>query len=271
ERLQAEGFEVEHLPVGADGCVSVDRAAALLRDDTALVSLMLANNDLGTLQPVAEVAALAHEKGALVHSDGVQALGKVPLNVADLGVDLLSLSAHKIYGPKGVGALYCRRGLRLEGLQYGGEQERGVRPGTENVLGIIGFGCAATLAIVDLDQEAARLDALRCRLEAALLAGVAGAWINGAQAKRLPNTINISLPQLKGEAAAINLDMRDVAVSTGAACSSADGQPSHVLLAMGQSPDDARHSLRLSLGRETSVEIVDRVVATILELVARLG
>lgn len=269
--LQREGFEVEKLPVDAQGRLALDAAAALLRDDTALVSLMLANNDTGTLQPVAELAPLVHARGALLHSDVVQALGKIAIDVGALGVDLASISAHKIHGPKGVGALYRRRGISLVPLLHGGQQERTIRPGTENVPGIVGFGRACALARAHLADETSRLTALRNRFEAALLARLPGCTVNGENAPRLPNTSNVAFLGLEGELLAINLDLLGVAVSTGAACSSQSGEPSHVLLAMGQTAEQARSSLRLSLGRETDEETVDRAVEAVVEAVALLG
>jgi len=224
---------------------------------------MLANNDVGTLQPVAELSALTRGRGVLLHTDAVQAVGKIPVDVKALGVDLLSFSAHKIHGPRGAGALFVRKGTRLSPVLFGGHQERGLRPGTENVAAIAGFGKACELASARLEQDSARLTALRDSFEAAVRERVAGAVVNGLGAPRLANTSNIGFEGLDGEMLAMNLDLLGVAVSTGAACSSGDREPSHVLLAMGRPPALARSAVRFSLGRDnTSEEIalaVDRI------------
>ncbi len=269
--LERSGCSVSRLPVDREGQVDPAAAGAAVREETALVSVMLANNDTGVIQPVAAIAAAVRERGeALVHSDAVQAAGKLPLMVAALGVDLLSFSGHKLHGPQGVGALYVRRGIRLAPLIFGGHQERGLRPGTENVAAIAGFGKACELAAERLEADAARLERLRNHFEAALLEQVPGAEVNGRGAPRLPNTSNLGFAGLDNEALAINLDLLGVAVSTGAACSSLDREPSHVLLAMGRSPAEARSSLRFSFGRSTTeaelaraVELVGRAVESL--------
>jgi cysteine desulfurase len=212
---------------------------------------------------VAEIARRAKARGALVHSDAVQAVGKIPVDVKTLGLDLLSFSAHKLNGPKGVGALYIRKGVKLEPRLFGGHQEKSLRPGTENVPGLAGFGKACELAAQRLEEDARNLTALRTFLEEEILRRVPGSRLNGAKAPRLPNTANLAFEGLDGEALAINLDLLQVAVSTGAACSAADKEPSHVLLAMGRTPIEARSSLRFSLGRtntrEETTETVDRL------------
>jgi cysteine desulfurase len=265
--LAEEGVPVEAVRVGGDGVVDLDDLRAKLDDTTALVAVMLANNETGLLQPVAEVARLAHEKGALVHCDGVQAAGKVPVDVRALDVDLLALSAHKIYGPQGVGALVVRRGTRMKPLLRGGSQERNRRAGTENVAGIVGLGRAAQLAAQDLAGEAARLAALRDRLEARLLA-VPGTRRNG-EGPRVPNTLNVSFERTEAESLLLALDLTGVAVSTGAACAAGAMEPSHVLRAMGLPLPRVQASLRLSLGRSTTEAAVDRAADLIASAVVR--
>jgi cysteine desulfurase len=265
--LAEEGVPVEAVRVGGDGVVDLDDLRAKLDDTTALVAVMLANNETGLLQPVAEVARLAHQKGALVHCDGVQAAGKVPVDVRALDVDLLALSAHKIYGPQGVGALVVRRGTRMKPLLRGGSQERNRRAGTENVAGIVGLGRAAQLAAQDLAGEAARLAALRDRLEARLLA-VPGTRRNG-EGPRVPNTLNVSFERTEAESLLLALDLTGVAVSTGAACAAGAMEPSHVLRAMGLPLPRVQASLRLSLGRSTTEAAVDRAADLIASAVVR--
>ena len=270
EQLRGEGFELELMPVDAEGRVRLAAAVAALRGDTALVSLMAVNNDLGTVQPLAELARRARACGAIVHSDGVQALGKLSMDLRELPVDLLSISSHKIYGPKGVGALYVRRGLVLESLLFGGSQERRLRPGTENLPGIAGFGCAAEQLEARFTAEDQRLRELRDWMEAALTATISDAWVNGERAPRVSNTSNVGFAGVDGEALAIQLDLRGIAVSTGAACSSSNSDPSHVLVAMGQSAVRAKASLRISLGRQTTRAELECFVAAANEVVQRL-
>jgi cysteine desulfurase len=265
--LAEEGVPVEAVRVGGDGVVDLDDLRAKLDDTTALVAVMLANNETGLLQPVAEVARLAHEKGALVHCDGVQAAGKVPVDVRALDVDLLALSAHKIYGPQGAGALVVRRRTRMKPLLRGGSQERNRRAVTENVAGIVGLGRAAQLAAQDLAGEAARLAALRDRLEARLLA-VPGTRRNG-EGPRVPNTLNVSFERTEAESLLLALDLTGVAVSTGAACAAGAMEPSHVLRAMGLPLPRVQASLRLSLGRSTTEAAVDRAADLIASAVVR--
>jgi len=264
--LEQRGFEVTYLPVDGDGLLDPRDVSRALRDDTALVSVMLANNDVGTIQPLAEVASVAKEYGALVHTDAVQAVGKIPVNVDLLGVDFLSLSAHKLYGPKGIGALYVRRGTSLEPILYGGHQERRLRAGTENVPAIAGLGKACELAAARLDQQQQLIRSLRDRFEDAVLEQIEGVRLNGHPTLRIPNTSNISFAGVDSEMLAINLDLVGVAVSTGAACSSGDHEPSHVLLAMGRTPDEALSSVRFSFGMENTQEDVDQVVKLLREI-----
>jgi cysteine desulfurase len=267
QALQKDGWGVELVPVTGAGRVEVDAVGERVDDSAALVSLMLANNETGVLQPVSEVAALAHERGALVHSDAVQAAGKVAVSADDLGVDLLSLSAHKIYGPKGVGALYVRRGTALAPLVTGGSQERNRRAGTLDVAGIVGFGAASVLARERLGHEALHIAELRDRLEQQLLA-LPGAARNGEE-PRVPNTTNVSFEGCDAEGLLMMLDLEGIAVSTGAACDAGGVEPSHVLKAMGLSPERVESSLRLSLGRSTSPSDVDRAAEVVRACVER--
>jgi len=248
--LAEDGFPVDTVLVDAQGRVDLDDLRAKVDDRTALVSIMLANNETGVLQPVAEAARLARERGAFVHCDAVQAAGKVPVDVRTLDVDLLTLSAHKIYGPKGVGLLYVRRGTPMKALVRGGAQERNRRAGTENVAGIVGLGAAALLAREHLEADGARLRGLRDRFEAELLA-IAGAARNGAE-PRVPNTTNVSFAATEAEGLLMALDLMGVAVSTGAACAAGGIEPSHVLRAMGLPAERVQASLRFSLGRATT-------------------
>ena len=268
--LARRGWTTTLLEVDQSGIVSPDRLKKAMTDDTALVSVMHANNEIGTIQPIAELAAVAHEHGALMHTDAVQSVGKIPVDVRALGVDLLSLSAHKFNGPKGVGALWIRRGTRMQAIQTGGKHERGRRAGTENVSGIVGLGVAASLAADKLSPEAARVGALRDRLEEAVLRTVAGTAINGARMHRVPNTTNISFDRVEAESLLIALDLEGVAVSTGSACSSGTLEPSHVLKAMGFPPHRTQNSLRFSLGVFSTPEDVDRVVEILPRLVDKL-
>jgi cysteine desulfurase len=262
--LQEQGRPVVILPVDGEGRVRISDVQAAAGPEVALFSVMLANNDTGTVQPVAEIARAATACGALCHSDAVQATGKVPVDVGQLGLSLLSLSSHKLHGPKGVGALYVRRGIRMAPLMHGGRQERSLRPGTENVPGIVGFGKACELSRIRLAEDSRRVAGLRDAFEREILGRVAGTRINGG-GQRLPNTSNIAFPGLDGEALAVNLDMLGLAASTGSACSAADHTPSHVLLAMGQDEARARSSVRFSFGRETSDEEIDRAVALVVQ------
>jgi len=248
--LRDEGRPVAIVRVGERGAVDLEDVAASLGETTALVSVMLANNETGVLQPVAEAARLARAAGALVHCDAVQGAGKVVVDVRALGVDLLTLSAHKIYGPKGVGCLYVRRGTPLAALVRGGGQERNRRAGTENVAGVVGFGAAAALARESLPADAIRVAALRDRLEARLLA-IPGARRNG-EGPRVPNTTNVSFEGVEAEGLLIALDLEGIAVSTGAACAAGGVEPSHVLRAMGLPAERVQSSLRFSLGRATT-------------------
>lgn len=268
--LGKRGWTTTLLPVDESGIVSPDALRTALTDETAVVSVMHANNEIGTVQPVAELARLAHERGALFHTDAVQTAGKIPVDVKALGVDLLSISAHKFYGPKGVGALWIRRGLRLLPTLTGGKQERSRRAGTENVAGIVGMGVAAAAARAKMTDEAARLAALRDRLEEGILRAVPGTVVNGARTPRVANTTNVSFDRIEAESLLIALDLEGVAVSTGSACSSGTLEPSHVLKAMGFPPHRTQNSIRFSLGAANTDAEVDRVIAVLPGVVNKL-
>jgi cysteine desulfurase len=254
--LARRGWAVTLLPVDATGIVAPEALEAALTPETALVSVMHANNEIGTIQPIAELARLAHARGALFHTDAVQSVSKIPVDVRALGIDLLSLSGHKFNGPKGAGALWIRRGTRLTAHTTGGKHERSRRAGTENVPAITGLGVAAALAAAKLASESARLTALRDELEAAVLARVPGTAINGQRDRRVPNTSNISIDGVEAESLLIALDLEGIAVSTGSACSSGTLEPSHVLRAMGLPAHRTQNSIRISLGAgNTSHEV----------------
>jgi len=268
--LARRGWRTTILPVDQSGIVSPDRLREVITDDTALVSVMHANNEIGTIQPVAEMAAIAHEHGALMHSDGVQSAGKISVDVRSLGLDLFSISAHKFNGPKGAGALWIKRGTRVQAILTGGKHERNRRAGTENVPAIAGMGAAARLAVAKLDDESARVAALRDRLETGILRAVDGTAVNGARDRRVPNTTNISFERVEAESLLIALDLEGIAVSTGSACSSGTLEPSHVLRAMGFPPHRTQNSLRFSLGMFSTAEEVDRVIEVLPRLVEKL-
>ena len=259
QALEAEGVRVTYVGVSAEGVVNPEDIRRALTPETVLITVMHANNELGTVQPIAEIARIARERKFAFHTDAVQSVGKLPLDVKALGVDLLSLSAHKLYGPKGVGALYVRRGLRLKPLFFGGHHERDRRPGTENVAGIVGFGAAAELARQHLEEEGERLAELRDQLERSILERVPHVSANGGGAPRTPNTTNIYFDFVEGEALVIALDLKGIACSTGAACSAGAVEPSHVLSAIGLPAERARASMRFSLGRQTTREEIDYV------------
>jgi cysteine desulfurase len=273
QALEKQGVAVTYLPVDREGLVSLGALRQAIRKETVLITVMHANNELGTVQPLQEIGRIAADADVYFHTDAVQSAGKLQIDVNALRLDLLSLSGHKFYAPKGVGALYIRGGTRLQQLLYGGHHQRGYRPGTENVAGIAGLGKAAELAKKSLAEDAARISALRDRLERGLLSRVPHSQANGAQAPRTPNTTNITFPGIEGEALVIALDLKGLACSTGAACSSGAVEPSHVLTAIGLSPEDARSSLRFSLGRHTTdaeiefaLEIVPAAVDQLREL-----
>jgi cysteine desulfurase len=272
QALEKRGFRVTYLAVDRDGRIDLFTLRDTLRQhpETALVTVMHANNELGTVQPVEEIGGIAAEADVYFHTDAVQSAGKIPIDVNVQKIDLLSLSGHKLYAPKGIGALYIRGGTRLRQLLYGGHHQRGFRPGTENVAGIVGLGKAAQLAKGSLDSDGKRVSALRDKLERTLVQIVPDARINGAGAPRTPNTTNITFPGIEGEALVIALDLKGLACSTGAACSSGAVEPSHVLTAIGLPADEARASLRFSLGRHTTTADIDFALQVVPATVAQL-
>jgi cysteine desulfurase len=263
QSLAQQGVVVTYLPVSREGLVNPAEIRSALRPDTALITIMHANNELGTVQPLEEIGRIAAEADVYFHTDAVQSAGKIPVDVKALQLDLLSLSGHKFYAPKGIGALYIKSGTRLRQLLFGGHHQRGFRPGTENVPGIVGLGKAAELARLTLAEDANRISALREQLERELLARIPDCFANAANAPCTPNTTNLTFPGIEGEALIISLDLKGLACSTGAACSSGALEPSHVLTAIGLSPAEARASIRFSLGRHTTPQ----QIATALEIV----
>jgi cysteine desulfurase len=271
KHLEETGCEVTYLPVDGCGLVDPEDVRRALRPNTKLISIMMANNETGVLQPVEEIGKIAAEADVIFHTDAVQAAGKVSIDVAAIRCDALSISGHKIHAPQGVGALYVRKSTRIQPLFYGGRHERSRRAGTENVPGIVGLGKAAELAMRGFDRgEDEKMSALRDRLEQGILAQVDESGVNGKGAPRVPNTSNVYFDSIDGEPMVISLDLKGLAVSTGAACSSGALEPSHVLLAMGLRPDRARASVRFSLGKQNTDEDVDFALALVLETVARL-
>jgi len=270
QALEKRGVSVTYVRVGPGGVVDPDDVERALRPETVLISVMHANNELGTIQPLEEIGRIARERDIYFHSDAVQSVGKIPVDVEKLGVDLLSLSAHKLHGPKGVGALYIRKGTLLRPLLYGGHHERDRRPGTENTPGIVGLGKAAEMAREHLAEEATRVGALRDRLEEGVLARVPLRAVNGDRARRLPTTTNIRFDYIEGEGFVIAMDLRGIACSTGAACSSGSLEPSHVLSAIGLSPEQARSSIRFSLGRHNTSEDIDTTLEVLPPVVEQL-
>jgi cysteine desulfurase len=272
QALETRGTSVTYLPVNRDGLIDLDELRSVLsaHPETALITIMHANNELGTVQPLGEIGRIAVEADVFFHTDAVQSVGKLLVDVNAQKIDLLSLSGHKLYAPKGIGALYIRGGTRLRQLLYGGHHQRGFRPGTENVAGIVGLGKAAQMAKSLIVEDAARVSKLRDTLEQGLLERVPDSHVNAGGAPRTPNTTNITFPGLEGEALVISLDLKGLACSTGAACSSGAVEPSHVLTAIGLSADDARASLRFSLGRHTTIDDVDFALRVVPAAVAQL-
>jgi len=268
--LESEGFPVVYLPVDGFGQVDMDAYRKELGPDTLLVSVMAANNEIGTIEDVGAIAKLAKAAGALVHTDATQAVGKIPVSVEEWGVDYLTLSCHKIYGPKGIGALYVRPRAPIVPLIRGGHQENGVRAGTYNNLGIMGFGKAAELALSDLPEFSARVGSLRARLRDGLVAAIPHVKVNGHPTEVLPNTLNLSFPGAEGESILLSLDLEGIQVSTGSACASGSLEPSHVLLATGVGPGLAHGSIRFSLGKYSTGEEVDRVIRALPPIIERL-
>ncbi len=268
--LESEGRRISYLPVGAGGAVRVEDVESSLRPETVLISVMHANNETGVLQPVEEIAALAKRRGVVFHTDAVQTAGKMPGRLCELGADLISVSGHKIYGPKGTAALYVREGTPVDPILTGGPHERGLRAGTENVAGIVGFAHALALAVESSAAESRRLRRLRDRFESRIVSAAPRVKINGSSSPRAPNTSSLSFESVDGESIVLGLDLRGIYVSTGSACSTGDPEPSHVLLAMGLSPKEAQSSVRVSFGRSTKEEDVDAVVAALADTVRRL-
>ena len=268
--LEKQGYEITWIGVSSDGLIDPEEVRRAIRPDTILISIMHANNEIGTIQPIEEIGAIAESADVYFHSDGVQATGKIPVDVKKLKVDLYSISGHKIHGPKGVGALFIKKGTVLKPQLTGGGHERNRRSGTENVPGIVGFGVAAKLALEGMPTEMARVKELRDRLESGLKKKIEFIHVNAEQAPRLPNTSNIMIDYAEGEGLVISLDLKGVAVSTGSACSSGSLEPSHVLTAIGKTPDEAHGSLRFSLNSMNSVEDVDYVVEVLPRIVERL-
>ncbi len=268
--LQKRGFEVTYLPVDSYGLVDPQDVKKAITDKTILISVMHANNEVGTIEPMAEIGKIAREEKVYFHSDAVQAVGHIPVKVDELGIDLLAMSAHKLHGPKGVGALYIRKGTKLIPFMHGGEQERRRRAGTENVPAIVGFGKAAEIAQGDIETEAKRLIYFRDKLIKGLVEQIEHIRLNGHPTQRLPNNVNVSIEFVEGESMLLNLDLEGIAASTGSACSSSSLEPSYVLLAMGLSHELAHGSLRFSLGRETTEEDIARVLEVLPRIITKL-
>ena len=265
-----EGFRVTYLPVDQYGLVDPEELRSAITDDTILVSIMHANNEVGTIEPIAEIGAITKEHSIPLHVDAVQSVGKIPVDVKAMNVDLLSLSAHKIYGPKGIGALYVRRGIRMLPLLHGGHHERKRRAGTENVPGIVGLGKAAEIALRDMDQEAPHLRGLRDALYDKICQRVERVHLNGHPTQRLPGTLNLSFEGVEGESMILSLDLEGVAIASGSACTSGSLEPSHVLIAMGISPELSQTALRFSLGKDNTMEEIEYVVGLMPPIVERL-
>jgi len=270
QTLEEQGFTATYLPVDAYGMVNPDDLRKVLRADTILVSLMGANSEVGTLQPIREIGRITREAGVPLHVDGVQTFGKVPIDVDAFGIDLLSFSGHKIYGPKGVAGLFIRKGTKMASIQHGGEHERRRRAGTENVAGIVGLGKAVEIRSRDMAVEGARLTALRDRLWEGVRAGVEGVRLNGHPTERLPGTCNVCFRNIESESIVLGLDLKGIGVSAGSACTSGNVEPSYVLVAMGLPLDWAMGSVRCSLGRGTTAEDIEYVIESVVSLVAKL-
>ena len=270
QRLQKEGFEVTFIPVDREGQIDPEQVRAAIRPETGLVSIMFANNEIGTIYPIKEIGAICRQAGVLFHADAVQAAGHLPINVKEMDIDLLSLSAHKFHGPKGVGAFYCRRGIPLPSLIDGGAQERGKRAGTENVAGIVGLGAALRLANEEMSEASARVSAMRDRLIDGILQTVPMCRLNGPRHNRLPGNCNISFLGIEGESLLLRLDLAGIAASSGSACASSSLDPSHVLLAIGLPHEVAHGSVRLSLSDYNTEEDVDYILEKLPEIVSTL-
>jgi cysteine desulfurase len=268
--LEHEGCRVTYLPVDADGKVDPDNVARSITSQTILITVMLANNETGVINPVDQIGTIAKQRGVVFHTDAVQGLGKIPIRIGELGADLASFAAHKIYGPKGAGFLYVREGTPISPVITGGSHERGLRAGTENVAGIVGLAEAVALACQSLQTEAERLTKLQRRLEEGIRQRLAGVLVNGRAASRVPNTSNLSFQHVDGESIVLALDLEGICVSTGSACATGDPEPSHVLVAMGLSARQAQGSIRFSLGRDTTEQEIDLTIRTLADAVERL-
>jgi cysteine desulfurase len=268
--LEKQGFAATFVPVGTDGLVDPDDVRKSLRADTIVISVMHANNEVGTLQPIEEIAAVAGERGIPFHTDAVQTVGKLPIDVNRMGISLLSLSGHKFYGPKGVGVLYASKGIRFEPCVHGGHQEWGKRGGTENVPGIVGLGKAAEIAMAEMEADEVRIRALRDKLETGLTERISDVSLNGSRDRRLSSVSNVCVKYVEGEAMLLRLDYHGVAASSGSACTSGSLEPSHVLLAMGIPAEVAHSSLRFSLGKGNTEEEIDKVLEVFPPIVEKL-
>lgn len=268
--LEKKGIKVTYLPVDKDGLVTPEQVRDAITDKTILVSVMFANNEVGTIMPIPEIAAMCHEKGVLFHTDAVQAAGHIPIDVKAMGIDMLSISGHKFHGPKGVGVLYERKGIRLPSYIIGGEQEKGRRAGTENVAGIVGLGEALELAVTNMSETSARMTRMRDRLIEGIESTIPEVKLNGHRTKRLPNNVNFSIKYIEGESILLMLDMAGIAASSGSACTSGSLDPSHVLLALGLTHEVAHGSVRMTLGDDTTDEDIDYVLETLPKVAHRL-
>lgn len=270
EYLEKNGYEVTYLDVDRDGLVDLEALKAAIRPDTILISIMFANNEIGTMEPIAEIGAIAKEKGVLFHTDAVQAFGQVPINVDEMNIDMLSASGHKLNGPKGIGFLYIRKGVKIRSFVHGGAQERNRRAGTENVPGIVGLGAATERALRIMEEKAKKEAELRDYAIARIEKEIPYCWLNGHRTRRLPNNVNVSFEYIEGESMLIMLDMKGICASSGSACTSGSLDPSHVLLAIGLKHEEAHGSLRLTLSEETTKEEIDFVVDELKKIVSRL-
>lgn len=268
--LSKIGYEITYAPVDKYGIVDVEFIEKSIKSQTILITIMHANNEIGTIQPIEEISKIAREKGVYFHTDSVQTVGKIPVSVKKLGVDMLSLSAHKFYGPKGVGAIYIKKGTKIEPFIHGGEQEKGKRAGTYNVPGIVGLGKAAEIAIEEMEEEIKKVKFLRDKLEKGIIEKIPEIVINGHPEKRLYNTLNLCVKYVEGESILLNLDFEKIYASSGSACTSGSLEPSHVLLAIGLSPEIAHGSLRFSLGKYNKEEDVDKVLEVLPVIVEKL-
>ncbi len=270
QHLEKAGFEVTYVPVDEEGMIKIDEYTNSFRENTSFVSIIFGNNEIGVVQDIKELARIAHEKGAVFHTDAVQAYGKLPIDVKEMGIDLLSLSGHKIYAPKGIGALYIRKGLRISRINHGGSHERGLRSGTENVPAIVGLGKAAELCGQRMEEDTVREMKMRDHLIDEILAKIPETYLNGHRTNRLPNNVNVRFSHVEGEAILLNLDYYGIAVTTGSACSSASLDPSHVMLAIGLKAEQAHGSMRLTLGRQTTDADIEKVLEVLPGVIEKL-